>query len=157
MKAVNLKVLLIATALLTGCAADPRVDMFPEPLSDDKVATLLPFAPARGMALIRVDGNATGSCLTNCMFNRPVRVLPGTHRLSMELNLDNAMKPILSADQLEQAKAATNTGYSLISLIVASSRTEGQYAFEAGKRYRMEFAYKSVNDAAPYIWWEQIP
>ena len=149
---------LISGLLLTGCATDPRVDMFTEQLADEKVATLLPFSNERGMAIIRVDGKSTGSCVTNCMFFRPVRVVPGTHELDMVVNLVNTKdnRPILPADRVAQASPAERS-FEHTSLFTLSTKLKGQYTFEAGKRYRLEFAFKSADDTAPYVWWEAVP
>jgi len=149
---------LLSGLLLAGCATDPRVDMFTEQLADEKVATLLPFSNERGMVVMRVDGKSTGSCVTNCMFFRPVRVLAGTHELDMTVNLVNSKdnKPILPADRAAQA-AQADKDFEHTSVFTLSTKLKGQYTFEAGKRYRLEFAFKSAEDTTPYVWWEPVP
>lgn len=147
---------LIFALFLTGCAAEPRVNMFVGELAEEQVATLLPLPPDFGAVNIRIDGEAPGSCLTNCAFFRPVRVLPGVRKLKIELFLPplKGNKRIVPANRIAQVRA---TEINLVSILVNSAILESEFTFEQGKRYRLEFAYRSADDRVPYIWWELVP
>jgi hypothetical protein len=65
-------------------------------------------------------------------------------------------RPLLPADRVAQASPAERS-FEHTSLFTLSSKLKGPYTFEAGKRYRLEFAFKNLDDTAPYVWWEAIP
>lgn len=158
---IPLKSLLLPLAIslaLAGCVSNPTVpvDLFSGELSNQQVATLLPLPAQVGSALLRVDGAAPGSCFTNCSFYRPVRVLPGTRKVVLEVHMPpgQSQVPIVPPERLEQAtQLITNRS----SLLVNSAVLDAEIKFEAGKTYQLAFGFKSKEDLSPYVWWEVNP
>ncbi|MGC0155693.1 hypothetical protein ACPRNU_24805, partial [Chromobacterium vaccinii] len=143
------------TLALSGCASNfgATVNMFQGDLTNQQVATLNPLPVRVGSTLLRIDGEAPGSCFVNCTFFRPVRVLPGTRTVFMEvfMSSDSSQIPIMPADRLGQA-TPLKTNHS--SLLVNSAVVDTLFTFEAGKTYQLGFGFRSKDDHAPYIWWE---
>jgi len=110
--------------------------------------------------VLRVDEKiAGGSCFTNCMFRRPVQILPGQHRFAS----NNMHMPPIPKGQVSEPIPSSSAVAPLkmvnTSLLDVSLELDFETTLEAGKSYAMRIGHvdQAGGQREMYVWWQEIP
>ena len=153
------------TIALVGCATSSGepIKMYPgEVLQHDHLVTLHPPSIGTAAMVLRIDGETPTSCWSNCMFFRPVQVLPGKHTFSSNnLNMPNGQENnsiIVKAPNNDRLHVLTPK-IEKLSLFSRGYEFEFVETLEPGKHYQLKFATTTTaNDwwVNMVTWWDEI-
>lgn len=155
--------LLLAVALsmlpMSAFAERPNVIRLydgPE-LPREQVASLL--HPSDIAMVLVIDGRKAGfSCLTGCMFQRPVQILPGKHRF---FSANMHMAPFPKGHVSNPVPLDSGAAHPLLlkrSLLAMSMKFDFEATVEAGKTYALSIGYVDSDGArSNYVWLKEMP
>jgi hypothetical protein len=156
----RLLAVLIAAFILPALvhAASPKIlRLYEGPaLPRERVVTLL--YPTDIAMRLDVDGKtAGGSCFMNCMFRRPVQILPGKHRFfSGNMHMTPFKKEHVSDAVPPDAADLKVLSTSLLDM---SLEFDFEATLEAGKTYAIALGYADPSDRNKKmrVWWREMP
>ena len=110
----------------------------------------------QGMVLL-IDGKHTSGCFVNCMFRKPYKFFPGTHRFSSD-NCRTA--PPIEKSEGDTPGIPDNAHIIKLeqhSLLVDSFSFSFEEALAAGKVYDLMFGHRKSPDGSItyYAWWHE--
>jgi hypothetical protein len=159
LKALSLFSVLFWTLILpSGASAKGALQLYAgAQRPKEEVVTLLP--PADTTMVLLIDGKkAGGSCFTNCMFQRPVQILPGAHVFEST----NMHRPPFRKDHLPDPVPFDSVKVAILqttstSFLVMSLAFKFEADLEKGSTYELRVSYvETEGKRQMYGWWHKV-